>query len=100
MNNLKRFVAGALVAGMITGGVAATESNADAAGDDMAAIVLSYSLPGVGEWYNAGFSGGFPLVECILGNICICIRLASVLDAAAGRTDDGIRFDFWASPNG
>lgn len=99
MSNLKRFVAGALVAGMITGGYAATAPKAEAAGDDVAAIILSYSMPGVGEWYNAGFSGGFPLVECLLGNICFCIRIASVVDAAAGRTDDGIRFDFWASPN-
>lgn len=61
-------------------------------------LVLSLLFPGVGEWYNAGFIGGFPLVECITGRLCPCIGMASIIDAAAGRTDDGIRFDFWASP--
>lgn len=89
--------AAALVLGaaVLTG---APSSEAEAA-DDVAAIMLSMYMPGVGEWYNAGFSGGFPLVECILGEICPCVRIASIIDAAAGKTDDGLRFDFWASPN-
>lgn len=66
--------------------------------NDSTAVWLSLLLPGVGEWYNAGFQGGYPTVECITGQLCPCIRLASMLDAAARRTDDGIRFDFWASP--
>lgn len=70
---------------------------AQAGNDDVAAIILSAAMPGAGEWYRAGFSGGFPLVECILGMICPCVHLASVIDAAAGKTDDGIRFDFWSS---
>jgi hypothetical protein len=71
---------------------------AEAGNDDTAAILLSSSFPGVGEWYRAGFSGGFPLVECILGEICPCVRIASMIDAAAGKTDDSVRFDFWSSP--
>ena len=67
--------------------------------DPMASVFLSTLMPGVGEWYNAGFSGGFPFVECLLGEICPCIRVASIVDSAAGRTDDAIRFDFWSSPN-
>lgn len=84
---------GAALAGTVT------PSAAQAGDDDVAAIILSASLTGAGEWYNAGFSGGFPLVECIVGAICPCVKLASIIDAAAGKTDDGMRFDFWASPN-
>lgn len=74
-------------------------NRAEAGNDDVAAIILSSSLPGTGEWYRSGFSGGFPLVECIVGYVCPCVHVASVIDAAAGKTDDGIRFDFWGSPN-
>lgn len=72
---------------------------ANAGQDPVAAIILSAAVPGMGEWYNSGFSGGFPMVECIMGRICPCVSLASIIDAAAGNTDDGIRFDFWASLN-
>jgi hypothetical protein len=61
-------------------------------------ILLSLLLPGVGEWYNAGFQGGFPLAECTVGWICPCVHIASIVDGAANRTDDGLRFDFWAPP--
>lgn len=97
---IKRGVASVMFAALLLGGATVATPKAQAQGDDTAAIIMSLIWPGAGEWYNAGFSGGFPLVECILGEICFCIRFASVIDAAAGRTDDGIRFDFWASPNG
>jgi len=71
---------------------------ARASNDDVAAIILSSSLPGLGEWYRAGFTGGFPWAECIVGTICPCVRLSSVIDAAAGKTDDRMRFGFWSSP--
>ena len=100
MEKIKRFVAGALLVGMIAGATAAPVQAAEAETNSTTAVILSLFWPGVGEWYNSGFSGGFPLVECLLGNICICIHIASIVDGAAGRTDDGIRFDFWASPNG
>ncbi len=94
---MKRLLAVLALGAIATGAVVSTP--AQAGDDDVAAIILSSSLPGAGEWYNAGFSGGFPLVECIVGTICPCVRLASLIDAAAGKTDDGMRFDFWASPN-
>ena len=61
-----------------------TPRSVQAGNDDVAAIILSSSLPGVGEWYRAGFSGGFPLIECIVGMICPCVHVASIIDAAAG----------------
>jgi hypothetical protein len=96
--NIRRAISGALLFGMIAGGTA-IPTTTQAAGDDTAAIIMSLLYPGAGEWYNSGFSGGFPLVECILGTICPCVRISTVIDAAAGRTDDAIRFDFWGSPN-
>lgn len=82
-------------------GLLAAGTTHDARADEPSsstAVLLSLIFPGVGEWYNAEFIGGFPLVECITGRLCFCIGIASIVDAAAGRTDDGIRFDFWASP--
>ena len=93
---MKKSVFAALALGLFSMSVVPT---AQAGDDDVASIALSASLPGVGEWYNANFSGGFPILECLVGTICPCVRLASVIDAAAGKTDDGMRFDFWASPN-
>ena len=40
-------------------------------------------MPGTGEWLNRDFEGSFPMVECILGNICCLFMLSSTLDAAA-----------------
>lgn len=73
--------------------------SAIAGDDDVAALMLSAAMPGAGEWYNAGYSGGFPILECLVGSICPCVKIASIIDATAGKTDDGMRFDFWASPN-
>jgi hypothetical protein len=99
MNRLKQTALALTMAGFIGGATFVPTQEAQAEGDDVAALILSAALPGAGEWYNSGFSGGFPLVECILGNICPCVHFASIIDAAAGKTDDGLRFDFWASPN-
>lgn len=96
---MKKFVAALGFVGLSAGLFASTTAPAQAGDDDVAAIILSAAFSGAGEWYNAGFSGGFPVVECIVGYICPCVKIASVIDAAAGKTDDGMRFDFWSSPN-
>lgn len=92
----KRILAIAALSGLLAG--LSSVQPAQAGDDDVAAIILSGSMPGVGEWYRAGFSGGFPILECIVGSICPCVRIASMVDAAAGKTDDAMRFNFWASP--
>lgn len=96
---MKKFLAALSFVGLSAGLFASTTAPAKAGDDDVAAIILSAAFSGAGEWYNAGFSGGFPFVECIVGYICPCVKIASVIDAAAGKTDDGMRFDFWSSPN-
>ena len=93
---MKKNLLAAFALGAMTLGLSAP---AKAGNDDVAAIILSTAFSGAGEWYNAGFSGGFPLAECIVGLICPCVKIASIVDAAAGKTDDAMRFNFWASPN-
>lgn len=66
--------------------------------DGGAATVLSLVFSGSGEWYNRDFKGGFPWGECILGEICCLVKVSSAYDAAAGKTDEGIRLDFWSKP--
>lgn len=95
---MKKTFLAAFALGAMSLGLAAPQP-AQAGNDDVAAIILSSAFSGAGEWYNAGFSGGFPLAECIVGLICPCVKIASVVDAAAGKTDDAMRFNFWASPN-
>lgn len=97
-SSMKKGIAGAMFAATLLGGSMIEPKQAEAR-DDVTALLLSFTFPGAGEWYNSGYSGGFPLVECILGAICPCVHIASLFDATAGRSDDGIRFDFWASPN-
>jgi len=63
-----------------------------------AAAILSAVMPGVGEWYNGGWQGSFPWAECIVGHICFCFNLSSIMDAANGNTDQNMRFDFWSAP--
>ena len=92
---LRNLIAATLILGAAT---TVVERQANAR-EDIAAIVLSASWPGVGEWYNSGFSGGFPIVECLVGNICPCFHISSIIDAAAGKSDDGMRLNFWASPS-
>ncbi|MBN2800580.1 MAG: hypothetical protein JXX28_15670 [Deltaproteobacteria bacterium] len=65
----------------------------------VAPFLASWFFPGVGEWYNAEFEGGFPIAECVIGSLCVCVHLSSLIDAASGQTNDEIRFDFWSSPN-
>lgn len=80
-----------LVSSMIPSNLFAQEPNV------VAAIMLSAMMPGVGEWYNSGFQGSFPLGECIFGYICFCVQLSSIIDAAAGKTEPGARIDFWGA---
>lgn len=66
---------------------------------DLTSLILSGTMPGVGEWYNSDFQGGFPIAECIVGAICPCVQLSSMIDAVAGDTSNGeLRFDFWGAP--
>ena len=86
-------------AALMLGGISMHHRTAHASDNDTTAVILSVLFSGAGEWYNAGFQGGFPVVECILGKICPCVGISSIIDAAAGKTDDGMRFDFWTSPS-
>lgn len=65
---------------------------------EAAAGILSLVVPGSGEWYNGGFKGSFPWGECIIGKICCLVGLSSMFDAAAGKSNDGMRIDFWSAP--
>jgi hypothetical protein len=48
---------------------------------------------------NSDFSGSFPIAECIIGYICPCVQVSSVIDAVAGdQSNDNIRIDFWSRP--
>ena len=71
---------------------------ARAAKDAGAAALLSAVLPGTGEWYNRDWQGSYPWGECILGALCCLVQISSVMDAANGNTDQGIRIDFWSAP--
>jgi hypothetical protein len=74
-------------------------ANVAVAADAGAATTLSWAMGGAGEWYNNGFRGSFPWGECIVGYICCLVRLASMADAAAGKTDTKMRLDFWTPPS-
>ncbi len=60
--------------------------------------VISFFLPGVGEWMNSDREGGYPFGECIVGALCFPFMISSVLDASDGATDREMRFEFWSSP--
>lgn len=90
---MKRLLLAAAAALTLMAGTARAEKDAGAASQ------LSLLFPGAGEWYNSDYSGGFPWVECIAGYICPCVRFASVIDAADGKKDEGLRIDFWSSPD-
>ena len=66
--------------------------------DAGAAALLSAIVPGAGEWYNGNFESAFPWAECIVGHICCCMALSSIVDAANGDSSDKIRHDFWSNP--
>ncbi len=72
---------------------------AASAKDPGAAAILSACLAGMGEWYNADFKTGYPWGECIVGYICPCVKIASIIDAAAGKSDTAMRIDFWSDPH-
>jgi len=91
---MKKIIMG-LVIGMALIGAAPAAKAVDAGG----AAIISAVMPGCGEWYNRGWKGQFPWVECIGGHICPCIMLSSVLDAVNGNTDDALRIDFWSAPS-
>jgi hypothetical protein len=63
-----------------------------------AAALLSAVMPGAGEWYNNEWNGTFPWGECIIGHLCFLVQFASIMDAANGNTDSGLRVDFWSAP--
>ncbi len=79
--------------------IAAPVTGMAASKDPGAAAALSLCLSGMGEWYNADFKGGYPWGECIVGYICPCVHIASVIDAAAGKSDREMRLDFWSDPH-
>ena len=69
-----------------------------ASADTATAAIVSAVIPGGGEWYNDGFQRSFPWAECVIGVICPCFRISSVLDSANGDTSNRIRLDFWSKP--
>lgn len=69
------------------------------AADAGAAAILSVVMPGTGEWYNSAWRGSFPWAECVLGHICPCVMLSSVIDAANGNSKESLRIDFWTEPS-
>jgi len=91
---MKKWLVLLMVVAALTGSVTAAAPSKDAG----AAALLSLVMPGTGEWYNSNWQGDFPWATCITGHICFCIRLSSVLDAANGNTDSGMRIDFWSDP--
>lgn len=93
---MKIFLLAVIVALLIMAPVA---SMAASAKDPGAAAVLSICLAGMGEWYNSDFKGDFPWGECIVGYICPCVKISSVIDAAAGKSDTNMRLDFWSNPH-
>lgn len=60
--------------------------------------VISFFLPGVGEWLNSDQEGSYPFGECIVGALCFPFMISSVIDANNGATDRDMRFEFWSKP--
>ena len=92
---MMKLVVGTLVSVMLCSMLAATTVQAKG---DASTGVISLALPGVGEWINSDFQGAYPFVECIVGEVCFPFMISSVVDAAAGKADRGLRFDFWSAP--
>lgn len=94
---MRKFMAVVLALVFLVSPIAASVAQAEK--DAGAAALLSAAMPGTGEWYNSGWQGSFPWGECVVGYICFCFQLSSVLDAANGNTDvSAMRFDFWTAP--
>ena len=87
---MKKWLLAMVLGAALTGSAMAT--------DQGAAAILSAVMPGAGEWYNNNWKGAFPWGECILGHICPCVQLSSIMDAANGNTDSNVRIDFWSVP--
>ena len=96
----KKLAAATVIAAVIGTSALAPVNNATAeeAKGGLTPAVFSFFIPGTGEWYNSGFDGGFPIVECLVSGFCFPFYFSSIIDAAAGVDDNEIRFDFWASP--
>ena len=92
---MKKIVAIALVSIFLGSAVCVPMAQAK---DVAAATILSAAMPGVGEWYNRDWAGRFPWAECILGYICCFFQLSSMMDAANGNVNEGLRLDFWSAP--
>jgi len=90
---MKKWLAVVMIIAALAGSV--TSASAKDAG---AATLLSAVMPGTGEWYNNDWKGSFPFAECVVGYICFCVQLSSIMDAANGNTDSGLRIDFWSAP--
>lgn len=95
---MKKMIASVLVCLMLFSVFAASPAVAAEKGGAGPAV-LSFFLPGVGEWSNNDFQGSYPFVECLVGWVCFPFMISSVVDAATGGTETDLRFDFWTSPN-
>ena len=96
---MKKMVAALLACLMLFSVFAATPAVAAADKGGAKPAVLSFFLPGVGEWSNNDFQGSYPFKECLVGCVCFPFMISSVVDAATGGTETDLRFDFWMSPN-
>ena len=96
---MKKMVAALLVCVVLFSVFAASPAVAAAEKGGAGPAVLSFFLPGVGEWSNNDFQGSSPFVEGLVGWVCFPFMISSLLDAAQGATDTDLRFDFWTSPN-
>jgi hypothetical protein len=95
---MKKILMALVVAGLI-GSVFASSSEAAQKyqKSDTTALLMSVFAPGAGEWYNSDFNGNFPLGECVVGQICFCFKISSIIDATAGDATNGkMRIDFWS----
>ncbi|HEY9766183.1 MAG TPA: hypothetical protein V6C82_07445 [Chroococcales cyanobacterium] len=91
---LSTLPADALTMKKSTGGAAVSGGG----GNTATALLLSSMMPGLGESYLSGWKNGWPIAECIVGNVCFFFRISSMIDAASGNSDESMRFDFWSLP--
>lgn len=97
---MKKFLVGAMAVLMLAGSLAMpVEAAQNYQKSDTTALLLSVLMPGTGEWYNRDFEGNFPLTECVVGKLCFCFGISSVVDATAGDGSDTLRMEFWSGAN-
>jgi hypothetical protein len=94
---VKKFVAVVLVVLAVCSVVAVTPARA--ARFEVGPAIASLFLPGMGEWINGGRATSFPIGECAVGWLCFPFGISSIIDAGFGRTEEGMRFDFWTAPS-